>query len=117
MVKNMNNIHISTRETFMLDAFTLDGYCPVCCSSSKISIGYVECRCFGCGSYFSLDSSGSIVKARRELLKLTIKQMADIAGITKSTIKEYEKYGSSRKYYRLTSDLINKHFNREDPDE
>ena len=82
------------------------GYCPVCCKrEAPIRVGYVGCKCDGCGYYFS-DALHFTVMNRRLLLKLSKKELAEKLNIKLSTVSHYEKNWPSKRYWEATKELV-----------
>ena len=100
-------IHISTAETFMLDAIPMVGYCPVCCRDDQpLDVGWLQTRCNGCGSYSTFNEAQDTVRKRRELLALTRKEIGIKLGLTAKTVSNYENVWPSNKYWQATEKLM-----------
>jgi len=103
----LTDVHICTSETFMIGAFKIESYCPVCCKENqKIRCGWIECACGGCGNYFDIESLNRIVEKRRVLLGLSRKQIGEKMGLSVKTIAKYENYWPSKKYWDGTKELV-----------
>jgi len=105
-------VHISTDDTFMVDAIKIKGNCPVCCKRNQsLTLGWLQEKCNTCGNYFSMENLGEIVEKRRKLLGLTRKEMGKKMGLSRATIAQYEIRHPSEIYWYKTEVLMN-NYNR-----
>ena len=99
--------HLCTREAFMIDALEAEGTCPICMQKGKHLIGWVEIKCCVCNKYFCLDEGlNIIVRERRKLLGLSRKEMCEKYGCTRKTLRNYENWWPSKKYYEATGKMV-----------
>lgn len=108
-------LHISTTETFFLDAIPLaEDRCMICRQEAEQEAGWIGIRCKKCGEVWDEETwGGDIAKRRRELMGLTRREMAEKTGLSPHTIKKYEWTRCSKKYYDLTTKMIEIHFSNE----
>lgn len=104
-------MHICTEESFLINAPEIIIKCCICNKKCKSRIGWLGEKCSNCDSVYNpFDITiPDIVRKRRELLGLTRKQMGELTGYSKYTIKQYEFVRCSKAYYNLTIKLINKY--------
>ena len=100
-------IHISTPSSFDIeDIDPLEGKCLICCQKTLIQPQWTGYRCLSCGSTWDMPWIGHISRKRRELLKLTRAEMANLTGYSKNTIKTYEWSSCSMKYFVKTKEIM-----------
>lgn len=106
-------LHISTAETGIAGAIEHEMWCPVCCRNNQpIRTGYTGSHCGGCGNYFSIDDPCSTVRARRELLCLSRREMGEKLKLKPRTVANYENDWPSERYWKATRELVE----QSDPD-
>lgn len=103
-------IHICTADSFYTDAPSLLLKCVICGHESVHDIGYVSIRCSVCKSHYDPTdmTMPDVVRMQRERLGLSRKEMAELTGYSKRTIKQYELVRCSKVYYEKTLVLTNK---------
>ena len=102
-------LHISTQETFMVDAIEVDNcYCPVCCKETKQRIGWLDAHCSNCNQY-SNEACNQTVQKRRTLLGFSVDEIAKRLRLNKSTIRYYEKMWPSKRYWKATERMVKRH--------
>ena len=100
--------HICTHESLVAGGVELGKQeCPICCQNNRQKAGYAGILCYGCQTMISGDEwRGDIVKRRRELLGMTRRQIGDIVGRSKHTIKDYEWKKCPERYLDKTAELM-----------
>ena len=84
--------HICTNEDMVAGGIMLNlDKCVFCCKTTQRKAGYIGIYCFNCKRILGGEEwAGDIARARRELLQLTKKQIADRLSLSKHTIHSYE---------------------------
>jgi uncharacterized Zn finger protein (UPF0148 family) len=84
--------HICTNESLVSGGFDLEkSECPICCKTSTQKAGYVGVYCPECKRIFTGEEwAGDIARQRREILRLTKKEIGERIGKSKHTIHGYE---------------------------
>lgn len=100
--------HICTTESFSTGE-TMNGECLVCLYKGKLNVTYVGVLCPKCKYCTDNEFMGTIAKKRRELLKLTKRQIAQKLGYTTNQIKYFETERCFIEYYEKTEELVKKH--------
>lgn len=103
--------HIATDETFLTDAPEIESVCWICRRKVVHRIGWLGEQCTACCTVYDPfeTTSGDIVRLRRELLKRTRRQMAELTGYSIATIRTYEHGSSTEQYLKVTEELVKKH--------
>ena len=105
----MEITHICKTESLFAGAIELEGICAICGQKGILKHGFVGIYCPNCKNDFDFDGGWSrVVRQRREILELSRKEMAKLTGFAQSTIKQYEFGNCSKKYYKLTEELVKK---------
>ena len=99
--------HICTEDTFFLDAPTFEGECVICKRTATLELGWVGIRCSVCRKVSDGESGmPGIVRQRRELMKMTRRQIAEATGYKPSSVKRFEWVQCTRPYAAATERLI-----------
>jgi len=96
--------HLCTSESLLAGAMEAEVICLICREKTIHRIGYVASECAGCGNVYTHDDYGRICRMRREYLGLSRQEIADLYGVKKSTITQYEKW-PCRKYWHWILEL------------
>jgi len=104
--------HIATTDTFFIDNLQIKSQCPICGVDCTQDIGWIGERCHNCKTVYDRSELywGEIARLRRQLLGLNRKQMAELTGYSKKTIKTYEFGNCSKSYYYKTNEVIKQNF-------
>lgn len=98
--------HICTTDSLVAGGTKAVAWCPICCTDNHIQIfGFVGSKCTYCG-HFCGDDQNMTVRSRRQHLKLSRLEIADICRVKRSTIAKYENWWPSRKYWEATRKLV-----------
>lgn len=89
--------HLCTSESLLAGAIECESRCLICREKTPHRVGYIFQRCEGCGSVYD-EHCGRTVRLRRERLGLSKQEMADLYGVKKQTITQYENW-PCRKYW------------------
>lgn len=101
--------HISTEDTFFIEAPVVKMKCFMCGNTCDHELGWVGARCSYCKCVWNMEEFyGDIVKRRREKMGFNRPQMAKIIGLSKHTIKRYEYIRCSRPYFKKTLRMYRK---------
>lgn len=100
-------MHISTTDTFFIDAPILKLICWICRRDSNSELGWIGVRCGECGSVWSTDMGLShIAYLKREFLGISRTDFCKQFGITRKTIRNYESDIPSRIHLERLDELI-----------
>ena len=99
--------HICTTRSLVAGGLENEMHCYVCCKKTKHIAGYAGVMCDECETLITGDEfSGYLAQRRREVLKLTRRQMGVMFHVQTASIRRYEKVYCPRKYYNFTEKLI-----------
>jgi len=96
--EEMSITHICTNDSLLAGGVEIKSTCLICRRKTEHKIGYIVAKCLECGNYYD-DDCARTVRVRREFLGLSRQEIADIYGVKKSTIVDYEKW-PCEKYWK-----------------
>ncbi len=101
--------HIAADETFLHNAIVLkDSECIICLQVSDMRAGWIGIKCDKCGAMYDVSEmwAGELAKRRREMLKMTRKELGNILGLKRTTIKRYEFVKCPKNYLDRVGEVI-----------
>jgi hypothetical protein len=101
--------HIATTDTFFVDSIDVGvSKCWICGIDSKHELGWIGSRCDNCKSVYDFTeiTMPAVVRMRRELLKLSRREIAEKMKYSIHSIRYYENNRCSSKYYKATELLV-----------
>lgn len=104
---SIRRLDFCTEDTFFVDTPTFEGVCVICKRTATIEVGWVGIRCSVCRKVFDSENGlPGIVLQRRELMKMTRRQIAEATGYKPSSVKRFELVRCTRPYAAATERLI-----------
>jgi transcriptional regulator with XRE-family HTH domain len=101
--------HISTNETFLIDAPVMSLKCLICLTEANHRLGWIGACCSNCGTTYDVFelTIPDIVKMQRNRLNSTRRALGEFLGYKSSSIKRYELRRCSLVYYEKMKTLTN----------
>lgn len=98
---------IISPNALFIGAQKFEHQCVICKRMATLEIGWVGIRCSVCQKIFDSENGlPGIVRQRREIMKMTRRQIAEATGYKPSSVKRFELVRCTKSYAEATERLV-----------